>query len=349
MVKRKSTATVASMGSCRRAAVLGILLIAARAGAGVTPEPAAPTPPAPAITTPAVPATPAPDALSTPGTKTPEVIIETPEPQFVAPTRRDRIGRIWAPVYINGRGPFRLVLDTGASHSVITAGVAEALGIQPQQKAALLRGVTGSATVAAVRIDSLRVGDLMMNSSSLPIVPDVFGGAQGVLGPEGLADKRIMIDFSGDQISIARSRNERAPPGFLTVPVQLSAPRLLVVDARVGGIRTQAIIDTGGQGTLGNVALREALARKPPSGNVPRDEVTGATEDVQLGDRMLTPVIDLGPVQIRNAHVTYGDMFIFEHWKLNHHPAMLIGMDVIGVFDTLIIDYRRHELQVRMR
>jgi Aspartyl protease len=339
MAKRKTTA-MASTSFRSRAVVLGVLLITAAASAGVTPEPAAPTPSA------SVPA--APPAPGGPAATPPEVVIETPEPRFVAPTRRDRIGRIWAPVYINGRGPFRLVLDTGASHSVITAGVVEALGVQPQQKAALLRGVTGSATVAAVHIDSLRVGELMMNSTSLPVVPDVFGGAQGVLGPEGLADKRITIDFVGDQIIIARSKNERAPPGFLTVPVQLSAPRLLVVDARVGGIRTQAIIDTGGQGTLGNVALREALARKPPAGNAPRDEVIGATEDVQLGDRMLTPVIDLGPVQIRNAHVTYGDMFIFEHWKLQRRPALLIGMDVIGVFDTLIIDYRRHELQVRM-
>jgi hypothetical protein len=26
----------------------------------------------------------------------------------------------------------------------------------------------------------------------------------------------------------------------------------------------------------------------------------------------------------------------------------LIGMDVLGLLDTLIIDYRRHELQLRM-
>jgi hypothetical protein len=29
--------------------------------------------------------------------------------------------------------------------------------------------------------------------------------------------------------------------------------------------------------------------------------------------------------------------------------VILIGMDVLGLFDTLVIDYRRHELQVRMR
>ena len=44
-----------------------------------------------------------------------EVVVEAPQPRYVAPTLRDSIGRIWAPVFINGKGPFRLVLDTGAS------------------------------------------------------------------------------------------------------------------------------------------------------------------------------------------------------------------------------------------
>ena len=37
-----------------------------------------------------------------------EVVNE--EPRYVAPTRKDRIGRIWAPVTVNGQGPFRLAL-----------------------------------------------------------------------------------------------------------------------------------------------------------------------------------------------------------------------------------------------
>src|SRR5918993_608268 len=48
-----------------------------------------------------------------------EVVVAAPEPRYVAPTRRDRIGRVWAPVYINGQGPFRLVLDTGANRTAV--------------------------------------------------------------------------------------------------------------------------------------------------------------------------------------------------------------------------------------
>ena len=46
------------------------------------------------------------------------VVVSAPEPRYVAPTLRDRIGRIWAPVYLIDKGPFRLVLDTGAPQLV---------------------------------------------------------------------------------------------------------------------------------------------------------------------------------------------------------------------------------------
>ena len=44
-----------------------------------------------------------------------------------------------------------------------------------------------------------------------------------------------------------------------------------------------------------------------------------------------------------------GDMRIFETWKMTKEPVLLIGMDTIGQLDTLVIDYRLRELQLRMR
>jgi len=279
-----------------------------------------------------------------------EVSVVAPEPRFVAPTRRDRIGRIWAPVEINGQGPFRLVLDTGASHSAIIAQVAEKLGLTVQYPGtAVLRGATGTATVPLVPIESLEIGELLIEPKRLPIVPDALGGAEGVLGTEGLAGKRIHIDFRRDRITIMRSRNERADTGYITIPVKFMRGRVLVVDAYLGGVRTKAIIDTGGQSTLGNVALRDALTRHRKRITTVPDEVTGATLDVQTGGRIATPAIMLGDVMVRNAAMTFADFVIFQHWKLIDEPAMLIGMDVLGLLDTLIIDYRRRELQIRLR
>ncbi len=46
--------------------------------------------------------------------------------------------------------------------------------------------------------------------------------------------------------------------------------------------------------------------------------------------------------------MTFADIYIFKQWKLPNEPAILIGMDALGLLDTLVIDYRRHELQMRM-
>src|ERR1700733_32660 len=177
-----------------------------------------------------------------------DVMVEAPEPRYVAPTMRDQIGRIWAPVRINGRGPFRLVLDTGASSSGVTAMVALALGLRiTDSPPVMLRGVTGEATVPTIKVDTLSVGDLAVDSPLLPIVPDALGGAEGILGSEGLKNKRIFIDFQHDQIVITYSRDERAGRGFVTVPFKLIRGRLIVIDALVGRVHAKAIIDTGGQ------------------------------------------------------------------------------------------------------
>ncbi len=279
-----------------------------------------------------------------------DIAVTADEPRFVAPTRRDRIGRIWAPVLVNGQGPFRLVLDTGASHSALTAGVAETLGIPiDPAHSVMLRGATGSVEVPVIPVRTLEVGDLLMEPRRLPIVPDALGGAEGILGTDGLANKRIHIDFRRDRITVMRSRNERAAKGFETIPVKFLRGRLLVVDAYLGGVPVKAVIDTGGQATLGNVALQTALAERRRKYVVTPDEVTGATLDVQHGDRVSTPSLAMGEIMVRNAAMTFADFAIFQHWKMTNEPAMLIGMDVLGLLDTLVIDYRRREIQVKLR
>jgi hypothetical protein len=277
-----------------------------------------------------------------------EIVVRGTEPRFVAPTQRDKIGRIWAPVMINGKGPFRLVLDTGASRSAITSEVADLVGITPDSsRSVLLRGVTGAVAVPTVRVDSFAVGDVILTSATLPIVADALGGAEGVLGTDGFAGMRIYIDFRRDLITIARSHSERVPADFVALPLERSPANLLALRALAGDVRVHAIIDTGGQATIGNEALRTALMRRsnPGTANYVID-VTATSQDARS---YRSPPIQLGSITIQGAQIAYGDMRIFEHWHLIKEPAVLIGMDVIGLLDVFIIDYRRHEIQLRPR
>lgn len=352
-------------------ALLGLLaMLAATPGDPATASPATPTPP-PATTPPeATGATPAPalaapvlavpgqPAVATPvaGVPTPatgapsnpaEIVVEGAEPRYVARTTRDRIGRIWAPVTIDGKGPFRLVLDTGANHSAVIPSTAAALGNPGAASATLVSGFTGSAVVPTIAVERMEVGDLLLGPTNLPVVADVFGGAQGVLGNEGLQGKRIVADFRRDRLQISRSHGDAARVGFTVVRFKVLDGGLPVADVKVGGIHCKAIIDTGAQGSVGNLRLREELMRHPPK-DAKRAEIEGVTLDVQTGDSLPTPQIDMGGLTINGVHVIFGDMYLFEHWHLTDKPVLLLGMDLLGSFDVLIIDYRMQEMQVQL-
>jgi hypothetical protein len=321
--------------------LLGILLCGPLA-AGTMPSPV-PDPAAPAIAPP-----PAAPATALPGADTlNEVVVQTAEPRFVAPTRRDRIGRIWAPVMIDGKGPFRLVLDTGANRSAITVRTAQLLGASAAGDGSVhVTGFTGSAFVPTVHVGEMEVGDVYMGPADLPVLADVFGGAQGVLGTEGLANKRIYADFSHDELIIARSHGEIPRRDFTIVKLH-QVHGLLVADVMVGSIRAKAIIDTGAQGTVGNLMLRDALMRHPPR-NAAHEDIIGVTLDVQGGDYLPLPDIAFGDhLTVKGVRVTFGDMYLFQKWGLTQEPALTIGMDLLGTFDVMVIDYARRELQVR--
>jgi predicted aspartyl protease len=299
---------------------------------------AAPSPQAPA---------PATQNLPSPAQQLEEVIVQTTEPRYVAPTRRDRIGRIWAPVLIDGKGPYRMVLDTGANHSAIAARAALSLGGR-SVSTTLVTGFTGSATVPSLHVNSLEVGELLLSPTDLPVLPDVFGGAQGVLGFEGLQNKRIFADFAHDRLEITLSHGEHARRDFTVIPLTVIKGGLLCADVRVGNVRAKAIVDTGAQSTVGNLALRNALMRHQ-SRNEVHEEIIGVTLDVQSGDNVPAPDIDFGRMQVKGAHITFGDMYLFQHWQLTDAPTLMLGMDLLGSFDALVIDYNRHELQIRAR
>lgn len=279
-----------------------------------------------------------------------EVLVTAPERLFVAPTTRDRIGRIWVPVHIDGRGPYRLVLDTGAQRSALSTELTRELGLATDRSPpVLLRGVTGSAIAPTIEVQDLAVGELSVGRSVMPVVEHVFGDAQGLLGTDGMQSHRIAIDFRYDFIHISRSRNRSAEAGYATLPFLPDRTNLLMVRASVAGVPVRAVIDTGAQATVGNGALRDALRRQVARGNRGIDRILGATGEEQTGVGARMPSIRLGDVQVTDAHVTFSDLRIFDTWQLGDEPALLVGMDLIGLLDALVIDYRRRELHLLPR
>lgn len=268
---------------------------------------------------------------------------------FACPTSLDHIGRVVALVMIDGKGPFRFIIDTGANHSTISPELATQLQLQPSVRQAIrVTGITGTADVASVPIGTLKVGDLVISNTRVPVIQaPIMAGADGILGAAGLNDETLIVDFRHNRVAIVRSHGESVPWGFTRVWATRLPGGLLSIPGEVGDVRVRAIIDTGSQHTLGNAALYQALyARERGKGNYVAANVYGATKQVGSGKLQLAPPIDLGAIKIGGVALVFGDFHIFEAWGLTDRPTMILGMDVLGTVNAFAIDFHRGELGI---
>ncbi|MEO0618736.1 MAG: TIGR02281 family clan AA aspartic protease [Pseudomonadota bacterium] len=126
-------------------------------------------------------------SIPDPRVATPEMVTNTaPQPPTtdLQDSRRtvylkaDQFGQFYADAYINGRR-INVLVDTGASHVSLSFEDAERLGLfltdRDFTKAA--RTANGVASVAPVRIDRIRIGDVMVRNI------DGFVGQQGIEFP----------------------------------------------------------------------------------------------------------------------------------------------------------------------
>jgi predicted aspartyl protease len=272
-------------------------------------------------------------------------------PQFAAPTTADGIGRVVAPVFVNGQGPYRFIVDTGANRSTLSPRLARALGIDvagaPRQ---LVHGVTGAEPAPTVRLDELRAGRLARQNVEASVVANrIHANADGMLGADHVAGARLVIDFRRDRIELLSSSPTPHPSTFV-LPAQMRFGRLPLVSVRIGGVLAKAVIDTGAERSLGNSMLRTMLLRERTRLiSEGMTTVYGAVGPDAEAELVWAPRLTIGGVRIQRLPILFGDTHFFRLWSLENEPALLIGMDVLGQLDTLVIDYRRREVQFRLR
>ncbi len=274
---------------------------------------------------------------------------EDEAPLFATSTRLDRIGRVVAPVLINGGGPYRLIVDTGANSSALSMALVQKLGLEIDPGNGIqLNSVTGTSIVPAVAIDRLQIGALSLTSLRLPVLlTSVAANVDGILGIDGFANKRLIVDFRADEVTIVEARRPFRQRGHLHIKARMRFGGLMVIDARVGNQSVKAIVDTGAERSVGNLTLLAALRRRSgDNSELPESVVIGATEQQITGGLLQAPPIRMGSVAVRGLQVTFTDLPIFALWGFADEPTLLLGMDVIGTVSELVIDYRRSRIYV---
>lgn len=184
---------------------------------------------------------------------------------------------IFAPVCVNGRGPFSFIVDTGSTSTLIDSGLAARLGVISPSEAATMRPC-GSVAFAKVRqftvgglpgpsITSVEIGSLA--TPSFPLA--------GIVGSDYLSSfAAVRIDYRAQTISLAIGPTKpggipaalpkslltgtstqvalRPPPGQITLNDNHLAG-LVTVPAVIGADHVQLLVDTGAQSTLVSPAV----------------------------------------------------------------------------------------------
>ena len=187
----------------------------------------------------------------------------SPAPSRLTSFSLDPHGGIVVVATLNGAGPYRLLLDTGASHSSISEDVARAIGARPVARG-IVSSPAGDREYPIVSVDHLAIGPITV--AAMPtVVPArdlrVAGAIDGVLGQDVLSALRYTIDYRQRRIAWddgASMKDPSASVGELPLTFRDGLP---IVEVRHGAAILHLVADSGAGGLL----LFESAGRQLPA------------------------------------------------------------------------------------
>jgi hypothetical protein len=126
--------------------------------------------------------------------------------------------------------------------------------------------------------------------------------------------------------------------------------QLTLVDARAGGARMTCFIDTGAQRSVGNMALHRAIrAHTDTPGFEPiKVLIRGATGQVVEGVVDYVPTMRIGGVDFTRFGLAFADLHTFALWQMTEEPAIMLGMDILRIFEAVSINFAQREVVFRV-
>lgn len=252
-------------------------------------------------------------------------------------------------VKINGRGPYRFVIDTGADRTVIADNVATDLGLTPGPMV-YVEGAVRTLPAQTVTLGDISFGAVRKEQLMVPVLPRMLVDADGYLGLDAVDGYRVTLDFRNRALLIEEPRHTQLlgyiKPNETIVRVSGRFGHLRSTSTRIDDVVATTFIDTGAEVSVGNSALFEELVARDPSyfkqETVMLSGVTGGTIEGRVTD---INRIKMNSLTLYDSKVAISDLQIFDLWGLRGTPALLIGINFLRQFNQVSIDYGRKELR----
>jgi len=207
---------------------------------------------------------------------------------------------------INGKGPYKFVLDTGADTILLNDDLAEELGLSSNGKTRIGDPSNPEAVEAKTyQLDSVSVGGAEFGDVAA-IGWQGFGRLEvrGVIGISTFYDSVVDLNYAGNQLTIRRG--SLGPKEG--VSYYLDGGSFLTVDLNLGGKKLKTHIDTG---NMGQIALPLSIAKdlqlvSPPTVVGRARTISG---EFDIHQATLDGKIDFAGQSIRNPTIHFNDQF----------------------------------------
>jgi predicted aspartyl protease len=271
----------------------------------------------------------------------------TPPAPIAAAT--DAAKRLRITVQIDGNGPYRFIVDTGADRSVLSAEIAAELGLLRGNRV-MMEGVVRAVAADTVTMRELSFGPVTCRNLVVPVLPGSVLDADGYLGLDTLDGHRVTFDFKNQTLRVNEPRSKLGALWVKHDEARIrasgSSGHLRAVDCSVDGVTATAFVDTGAEVSAGNPSLLAALSGRRQARYdteaVPLTDITGGRV---AGEVTIVHKIKLMDLAFTDCPLVIGDFQIFDVWGLREQPALLIGMNFLRQFSKVSIDYGLKELR----
>lgn len=249
---------------------------------------------------------------------------------------------------INGKGPYRLIIDTGGSINLsLDDDIAEELGLKSYGKAGI-RGISGKQDSEQSLVDELVIGDIVLKRvmTRTFAVPDMIAvSADGIIGTGMFSQARLCFDFETARLTVSPS-GEGAAAGR-EVPLRIVGDAKLIAPILLQDRAALALLDSGADvAALSPSALKELFPNREPM------TINAAGMGVGEGS---SAGISLNP----GVKLTCWDR-TFDNYSgiglnvlddllspiLGIQTQVLVGMPILSQMKTLTIDYPQRRMWV---
>ncbi len=283
------------------------------------------------------------------------LILDDDNAAFVTPLKTGSDGHIIVPAMVNGHGPFRFAVDTGASISVLFDTTVDQMDIDLSEgQRVVIQGMVGTGSFPVVTIAELTIGNESWTNARVALITandatsDEF---DGILGVDFLRRYAVGVSERDHAVRLYPPQlvSERSYRGWTSVPMQelqigSRDSTAYTISLHISEVKIPAMLDLGAGSNLMNWHTARKIGVRP---NSPERgaEISGALETVPVVAELEVDELRIENIYWRKSTFVVSDFPIFEALDLDDRLVAIIGPSLFNERD-FVIDFERMRMLI---